>query len=138
MAYKKAASSLETGLAFQLDWLRFWRVGSATWKTGDLVVVGARIFPFLWTANVNRVVTVARDRRRVAVGWGTTDRHVLAGEEVLQVSYQTNGDVVFTLRSFSRPQATVAWLLYPLVLALQHAFARDVGRQLERIASGAE
>lgn len=137
-AYRRAAASLETGKALELPWARFWRVGSAKWSPGDIVVVGARVLPFLWTANVNRVVSVSRRRRAFSVGWGTTKRHVLQGEEVLEVLCERNGDVIFRLRSFSRPRAFVAWLTYPVVLVLQRAFARDVSRQLERVANAAD
>lgn len=130
-AWNKAAKALETADALETPWVRFWRQGHGSrWAKGDIVVVVARVFPFVWTANVNKVIAVQRRRRSLSVSWGTTSRHVLRGEEVVSVSTKENGDVMFDLRSFSRPHAFMAWLSYPLVMYLQAAFARDVCRQL--------
>lgn len=135
-AWRKAAKALETADALETPWVRFWRQGHALrWAKGDVVVVVARVLPFVWTSNVNKVVAVQRRRRSLSVAWGTTSRHVLRGEEVVSVSKKENGDVVFDLRSFSRPHAFMAWLSYPLVMYLQAAFARDVCRQLAEAAN---
>lgn len=135
-AWKRAAHALETADALELPWVRFWRSGRGSrWAPGDVVVVAARVLPWVWTANVNRVVDVRRRRRRVVVAWGTTGRHVLRGEELISVEKARNGDVVFTLRSFSRPHAFMAWVTYPIVVYLQYAFARDVCRRLAEVAN---
>lgn len=135
-AWRRAARSLETADAFELPWVRFWRSGRGSrWACGDVVVVAARVLPWVWTANVNRVVAVSRRSRRVAVSWGTTARHVLRGEELVSVEKAQNGDVVFILRSFSRPHAFMAWVMYPMVVYMQHAFARDVCKHLRELAN---
>lgn len=134
-AWKKAARALETADALELPWVRFWRKGHGSrWARGDVVVVAARILPFVWTANVNRVVSVTRRRKIVSVVWGTTSRHVLRGEERISVQQQKNGDVLFQLRSFSRPDAFMAWVMHPIVVYLQHAFARGVCHRLMELA----
>lgn len=135
-AYERASSALETAEAFELPWVRFWRRGNGRrWARRDVVVVAARVFPLVWSANVNEVVTVTRQPNRMAVAWGTTARHALRGEESIEVLHERNGDVRFRLRTFSRPNVLVAWLTYPLVLYLQHAFAADVCRKLSSIAN---
>lgn len=134
-AWKKATRALESAEAFELPWVRFWRTGHGSrWSPGDVVVMAARILPFVWTANVNRVTSITRRRGCVAVAWGTTSRHVLRGEELISVQRQKNGDVLFQLRSFSRPKAFMAWVAYPVVVYLQHAFARGVCRRLMDLA----
>lgn len=136
-AYRRAARALETGEALELPWARFWRCGRGhRWATGDIIIIVARVIPFVWTANVNTVVRACtRKRSSVTLTWGTTVRHVLRGEETIQLSHQSNGDVIFKLRSFSRPHALIAWLTYPLVVYLQHRFARDVAQKLDDIAN---
>lgn len=132
-AWSRAVEGVETGKVLDSAWVRFWRGGRGSrWGLGDSVVVGGRVLPGIWFVNVNRVVGVQRGRRKVSVAWGTTARHVLRGEEVVSVVREKNGDVRFSLRSFSRPHAFLAWLGYPLVVHLQHKFAHDVARQLER------
>lgn len=133
--WSRAAKGVETGDVLDLSWARFWRKGrGSNWSPGDVVVVGARVLPAVWVANVNRVVGVERRRNRVAVAWGTTARHVLRGEEVVSVERVRGGDVVFSLRSFSRPNAFLAWLGYPLVVLLQRRFAHDVCARMQQIA----
>jgi uncharacterized protein (UPF0548 family) len=133
--WARAARALETADALDLPWARFWRGGKGgRWAAGDPVVVGARVvLPGLWVANVNRVVSFSRGARRVSVTWGTTPRHMLHGEEVVAVERQRNGDVLFSLRSYSRPNSLVAWLTYPYVVYLQRKFARSVAWRLEQI-----
>lgn len=134
-AYLRAAKAL-TSDALELPWLRFWRLGRGSrWQPGDIVVISSRVLPFLWTSNVNRVVSVAHTRTKCSVAWGTTDRHVLRGEEVLQVELFKSKDVQFRLRSFSRPHVFLAWLVYPYVVFMQAKFARDVSKQLVTISS---
>lgn len=135
-AYHRASRALETGEAFELPWIRFWRRGHGhRWATNDSIVLAARVAPLLWSANVNEVVHVRRRKLSMTVVWGTTPRHVLAGEEAVQVWQEGDGRVFFQLRSFSRPNVAMAWLTYPLIVYLQHAFARDVSRKLATIAN---
>lgn len=134
-SFKRASRALETADILTLPWVRFWRKGlGSRWANGDVVVVAARLLPFVWIANVNRVVNVHRGRAEMAVAWGTTKRHVLKGEETVAVRKKRNGEVMFELRSFSKPNAVVAWWTYPVVVAMQVMFARGVHRQLEQIA----
>lgn len=135
-AWQRAARGLETTSALDLGWARFWRNGRGNgWARGDVVVVGARLLPALWAANVSRVVGVRRGRSRVAVAWGTSARHVLRGEEVVAVERASNGDVVCSIRSFSRPATPIAWLAYPAVVLLQLKFAHDVCKRMKVIAA---
>lgn len=135
-AYTQAARAITTGEAFEHPWVRFWRRGNGhKWAQGDVVVIAARLIPFLWTANVNKVVRVQRKPRSTAVSWGTTARHVLCGEEIVQVWQEPSGEVMFQLRSFSRPHALIAWLSYPIVCYLQRRFAIDVRNKLFAIAN---
>lgn len=135
-AYRRAAHALNTGEAFELSWARFWRRGRGhRWTSGDSVVIAARLLPFIWIANVNEVVRTESRRRSVAVTWGTSARHVLRGEERVEVWQDPTGDVSFRLRSFSRPHAFVAWLTYPVVLYMQQKFAKDVFRRLKQITN---
>lgn len=135
-AFQRARRAISTGEGLELPWARFWRRGRGhRWMPGDSVIVAARVLPFVWTANVNEVVHVRRRSRAMAVTWGTTARHVLRGEERIEIWQEQSGDVIFRLRSFSRPHAFIAWLTYPLVLFLQHRFAVDVSRRLSKIAN---
>lgn len=134
--YGRAARALETGEAMELPWAKFWRGGNGScWTSADVLVIAARVIPFVWIANVNTVVHAVRRHSSLTLTWGTTARHVLRGEESVQIAKHRNGDVVFHLRSFSKPHAFIAWITYPLVIYLQHRFARDVANRLDDIAN---
>lgn len=134
-AYRQAARALATGEALELPWVRFWRRGNGhRWQRGDIVVIAARHAPFIWTSNVNKTVRVQHRSNFTSVTWGTTSRHVLNGEETLQVWREPSGDVIFRLRSFSRPHALIAWLMYPIVCYFQRRFAVCVCNKLYDIA----
>lgn len=135
-AYRQAARALATGEALELPWVRFWRRGNGhRWQRGDIIVIAARHAPFVWTSNVNKTVRVQHKSHMTSISWGTTARHVLNGEETLQVWQEPSGEVLFRLRSFSRPHALIAWLTYPIVCYFQHKFAIDVRNKLHTIAN---
>ena len=74
---------------------------------------------------------------RSSVTWGTTTRHILAGEETVAVSWdQGTGEVLFSIVSFSRPRHMLSLLSYPYVRAQQRRFARDAGRVMVRAGAG--
>jgi uncharacterized protein (UPF0548 family) len=135
-AWRRSSRALETADALDLSWARFWSAGKRGKSVaGDPVVIGARVLvPGLWVSNVNHLVDLSRSRSRVSMAWRTTTRHALSGEEVLKVERRNSGDVVFSLKSYSRPRSLVAWLTYPYVIFLQRKFALGVAHRLEQIA----
>ena len=137
-AWYRAKKALETGDGLELPWVRIWRWGNGSrWHVHDTFVLAARILPFVWSVNVNKVVHVRRGRRYVRISWGTTARHFLKGEEQVGIEKKPDGQVVFSLRSFSRPNAFMAWVTYPIIVWKQRAFARDVCKRLVHIVNDA-
>lgn len=133
--FKRASEALRCGKALELPWVRVWRLGGTKWRCGDVVVIAARVLPLVWSVNVNRVVTVTDERDLLRIAWGTTQRHMLQGEESVSV-HARNGEVEFELRSFSKANCAVAAAVGPVIRMFQRRFARDVRAQLMQIGSG--
>mmetsp|Transcript_55387 Transcript_55387/g.152351 ORF Transcript_55387/g.152351 Transcript_55387/m.152351 type:complete len:203 (+) Transcript_55387:60-668(+) len=121
-AFEQASAALQELDCLQLEWL------SATEEAGAMAIC-SRQFGFVWLVNVNRMLARRCLERSSSVSWGTTVRHVLAGEERLDVLWEPQtGDVVFRVLSFSRPRHVFSLATYPYVLMQQRRFARDAAR----------
>lgn len=131
--WRRARSALETAEGLELPWAKWWRSGTgSTWAAGDVLVVGARVLPAVWVANVNTVTHVERKRGRISVAWSTTSRHLLRGSETVAVERRAD-DIVFSVNSHSRPHHPAAWIAYPIVAFLQHRFTVDVCKRMHDI-----
>mmetsp|Transcript_62515 Transcript_62515/g.104039 ORF Transcript_62515/g.104039 Transcript_62515/m.104039 type:complete len:195 (-) Transcript_62515:338-922(-) len=129
--YERAAAALVNFQCMQLDWLQAVRAG-------DVLAICARQFGCIWIMNANRLLPEPCPTSCCcSVRWGTTVRHVLAGEERVQVRWnQRRREVTFSVLSFSRPRSLQALAAYPLVLAQQRRFARDAAAAMRRAAAG--
>lgn len=112
-AFNRAVRALHDLEFFEHDWL-------TARRADDMLVIAARQFGFVWLTNANRVL----HRDHASITFGTTQRHVLAGEERIGVRHDSaTGAVEFEIRSLSRPRHVFAWLAYPIVVAQQRRFA---------------
>lgn len=131
--WRRARNALETAEGLDLPWAKWWRSGvGSRWTAGDVVVVGARVLPAVWVANVNTVTKVERSRSKMSVTWATTQSHLLRGSETVAVE-RNSGEVKFHVQSHSRPNHVAAWLLYPVVALLQRRFTRDVCERMNDV-----
>jgi uncharacterized protein (UPF0548 family) len=75
------------------------------------------------------VIYVQEDRGEVdslAIGYGTLDGHLMAGEERFRVSWRHQDDSVwYDVWSFSWPQRWIARCAIPLIRRVQRRFAVD-------------
>ncbi|MEU9859310.1 DUF1990 domain-containing protein [Streptomyces sp. NPDC047971] len=82
------------------------------------------------------VIWTAYEEDRVGFAYGTRTGHPERGEESFLVDLHDDGSVWFTVTAFSRPAAWHTRLAGRLVPVLQHAYARRLGRVLQRLAGG--
>ena len=129
-AFERASNALEDLECMELRWLMH--------RTeGDTLAVCSRQFFFVWLMYANKLLdkqfTAPRQR---SISWGTTRRHVLCGEERLTVRWDDVSDeVLFEVKSFSRPRHLFSWAAYPYVILQQKRFARDATAAMTRLAS---
>ena len=130
-AYTRAVDALRCLECMQLPWLR------ATVQ-GDVLAICSRQFGLVWLMNANRMARpLPPADHSAAVGWDTTTRHVLAGEERLSVRWDRESDaVVYRVRSYSRPRHAFSVLTYPVVRLQQRRFAHDSAQKMRLVCDG--
>ena len=149
-AYESSRRALERLEPMQLEWLR-------TVVQDETLAISSRQFGFLWVLCANRLLRNERQKDALfsrigtpsiglpssprgssySIGWGTTRRHVLAGEERLRVRYVVQSErVLFEVLSFSRPRHLLSLLTYPLVVMQQRRFACDATAVMRRAVNG--
>jgi uncharacterized protein (UPF0548 family) len=84
---------------------------------------------------VSRYEESMKPIQRMAVGWGTTRRHLLRGEELVAIELRKNGQVTFEISSFSVASHPLTFLLTPFTQALQRKFAKDATDTVKQIIS---
>jgi uncharacterized protein (UPF0548 family) len=104
-------------------------------EAGVPVEVSVGLGPVRFTAPCE-VIWTAYEKDRVGFAYGTRAGHPEQGEESFVVDLHEDGSVWFTVTAFSRPAAWYTRLAGPLVPVLQHAYARHLGRTLQRAVEG--
>ena len=101
--------------------------------TGMVVAVLIRHFG-VWSLNGARVLyEIADANTGFGFAYGTLTNHEESGEEVFEVCLDAkSGDVIYRIRSVSRPQSALAKLGQPLVRMLQARFRRDSAAAMRR------
>jgi uncharacterized protein (UPF0548 family) len=85
-----------------------------------------------WLSAPCQVVWTVDEDDRAGFGYGTLPGHPERGEESFVVSRKGDGEVWFTVTSFSRPATWYTRAAGPLVPMLQRAYARRCGRALRK------
>ncbi|WOX20749.1 DUF1990 domain-containing protein [Streptomyces solicathayae] len=110
------------------------RAGAPRAEPGVRVEVSAGPGPLRLRAPCE-VIWARYEDRRTGFAYGTLDGHPECGEESFVVDLHDDGSVWFTVTAFSRPARWYSRLGGPVGPALQHAYARRLGRTLERLAT---
>ena len=103
---------------------------------GVEVTVGLGVGP-LRISGTCQVVWAVEDDDRVGFGYGTLPGHPERGEESFVAERGADGRVWFTVTAFSRPARWYTRAGGPVVVLLQHAYARRLGRALRRLCGSA-
>jgi len=77
-----------------------------------------------------RVVYLIEEPRRRGFAYGTLPGHPLLGEECFAVEHRPDDSVWLTVRSFSRPNGRLWWVLLPALRIAQVVFIRRYARAL--------
>jgi uncharacterized protein (UPF0548 family) len=133
-AYEKAAEAIKHWEMFNIGWLTLcWP--DAPIESGSVVAVLAHHLGF-WSLNACRVVSVideGGERRRFGFVYGTLRDHAERGHEQFTVEWRRNDDSVwYDILAYSKPNALLARLGYPVARLLQKRFARDSMKAMAR------
>lgn len=114
------------------------RTGARVDASADRAAPGVtvRVSLGVWFARIEapcEVVWTADEPDRKGYAYGTLAGHPECGEESFVVERAPDGSLELVVTAFSRPARWYARLAGPLVPVLQHAYARHLGRTLNRI-----
>lgn len=125
-AFSEATEALGQWGCFNLPWTRLVFDGKP--DVGNHLVIAARIYG-CWSAHCCRVVDCdpgLTNPNRWSFTVGTLPQHMAQGEEKISVRLdRESGDVIYRIRSFSRPNWRIARWLRPFVRTQQDRFCRD-------------
>jgi uncharacterized protein (UPF0548 family) len=130
--FQAACAALRQWQQFPQSWTRIFPA-HAPLEVGTTVAVLIRVFN-VWRLNSARIVYVvdeSKPLRRFGFAYGTLPAHVECGEEQFAIECDTQGNVWYDLRAFSRPQSWLTRLGYPLVRRLQRRFVRHSQQALQ-------
>lgn len=103
-------------------------------EAGVTVVSRIGLGPVRLTAPCE-VVWTAADERRIGFGYGTLPGHPARGEESFVVERDDDGEVWFTVTSFSASARWVMRAAGPAAPLFQRAYARRLGSALRRLCA---
>lgn len=116
---------------FDLGWARVTNP-SALIAPGQIVAVEVHSLG-LWSLNLSRIVEAIDTPTRFGFVYSTTRMHVEEGEEFFLLEFEpSTGDLSYQLEAASRPRNPLAKLGYPVTRALQHRFARESHRRMQK------
>jgi len=135
--FERACAALRRWEQFRLGWCEAFP-DDAPLRTGETVVVVARVFGSWWT-NASRIVYTIEETSdsisRFGFAYGTLPGHVASGEERFLVEWDRETDQVwYDIRAFSRPRHILSRLGYPFTRAMQKRFARQSAAAMQRAA----
>ncbi len=125
-AFRRACIALQKWRQFPARWTRI-IPADATLQSGKNVVLIVRVLGMWWWCSARIVYTVddAEPVRRFGFAYGTLPEHVERGEERFTIEMNSDGEVWYAIRAFSRPRMLIARLCYPIARRLQRKFVRD-------------
>ncbi|MEU2614590.1 DUF1990 domain-containing protein [Micromonospora sp. NPDC007271] len=124
-----------------LGWRLHRAAGVAMRTDAPRAEVGVRATPGLGVGPLRiwgptEVVWAVNEPDRVGFGYGTLPGHPEVGEEAFLVVRDGPTAVWFEVTAFSRPARWWVRAAGPLARAVQHAYARWLGRTLRRLCAG--
>ena len=131
----RGRDAFETAGAAVTTWAMHRATGARVESAADRAAPGVTLEvslglgPLRFTAPC-QVIWTADTATRAGFAYGTRAGHPEGGEESFIVDLHEDGTVWFTVTAFSRAAAWYTRLGGPVVRALQHAYARRLGRAL--------
>ena len=135
--FESAVAAVERWEMFNLGWLKLCWPDTPI-RTGEGVAVLASHLGF-WSLNACRIVStinVEGPLKSFGFRYATLSAHAESGQEQFKVEWQQDDDSVwYDILAYSRPNAILARLGYPLARMLQKRFARDSVEAMRRAVS---
>jgi uncharacterized protein (UPF0548 family) len=125
--FERSVTAIERWEMFNIGWLTLCWPDTPI-RAGEVVAVLARHLGF-WSLNACRIVsTIDVDGPVQAFGfrYATLDAHAESGQEQFKIEWRHDDDSIwYDILAYSRPNAILSMLGYPIARSLQKRFARD-------------
>ena len=135
--YQKAVGAIRRWEMFNIGWVELCWPNAAI-ETGSVVAVLAHNLG-CWSLNACRIASVIEEggeKRRYGFIYGTLPDHAERGQEQFTIEWRRDDDSVwYDILAYSRPNALLARLGYPVTRLLQKRFARDSMSAMVRSSS---
>ena len=133
--FERARAGLERWGQFQLGWLEAFPNDTPI-RSGETVIVVARVFGMWWTNGARIVYTVDESGEPVArfgFAYGTLPDHVESGEERFLIEWDRNTDQVrYDILAFSRPRHFLTRIGHRQARAMQKRFGQQSVAAMQR------
>lgn len=129
-----ARAALQRWDQFRIGWVQAEPVETPI-EEGQMIAVVAQLMG-VWWINACRIVYAIdgpEDAQRFGFAYGTLPEHVGKGEERFTVEIDAGGTVWYDILAFSRPQAWVAVLAYPVLRWMQKRFGRQSAARMQAL-----
>ncbi len=138
-AFQAAKEALGQWGCFNLPWMRLLFDGNP--ESGNHLAIAAQVAG-VWTVHCNRVIDCDLGQGSPNL-WsftvGTLPKHMLKGEEQISVALDSvSGDVVYRIRSFSRPHQRLANVFIKLIRHQQIRFCQESTSAIRRYVRARE
>jgi uncharacterized protein (UPF0548 family) len=132
--FRKAALAVSAWRHFPAPWTRIVPANSPISKDTSVALLIRAIGVWWWSsARIVYTIDEAGPTPRFGFAYGTLPSHVEKGEEQFLLEMDVQGDVWYSINSFSRPRILAARLAYPIVRRLQRRFVRDSFQQMSKL-----
>jgi uncharacterized protein (UPF0548 family) len=125
--FQKAIGAIKRWEMFNIGWVELCWPDAAI-ETGSVVAVLAHHLG-CWSLNACRIAGVIEEggeKRRYGFIYGTLPDHAERGQEQFTIEWRRDDDTVwYDILAYSRPNALLSRLGYPVTRLLQKRFARD-------------
>ncbi len=137
--FKRGRAALEGWKQFDLGWLQAFPNDTPI-RTGETVIVLARVFGLWWTNAARIVDTIDETTELVArfgFAYGTLPDHAERGEERFLIEWDRESDQVwYDIRAFSQPRHILTRLGRWQARAMQLRFGRESAAAMQASARG--
>ena len=130
--WEAAKAALHRWAQFPEGWTSIYPA-KAPLRQGQTVAVIFRVMG-IWWINSARIIYTLDEPNRFGFAYGTVKGHVEKGEECFWIERNSEGEISYHIRAFSRPNYWWLWLVYPLARSFQRRFGRESTEKMRVIA----
>ena len=122
-----------------LNWAKVCTLAPIPLNVGSPIATLVQCYKLIWSLNPCRIVSLEKNLKTVdggrvsQVAFCTLHGHLVAGEEMFQVSMDSKGNVTYKMCSFTRGAGVIGTAVMPFIRPIQRAFFVDQSKFLVQV-----